>query len=168
MLSRYNYTLKSLNPVLSRVKSPSVYEHTKTILWPNSCIQKRSVMESAQDESPGVTLEELPKSNTFTCKLPADPAFETPKSSHHAPRETLGPRLVRGALFTYVRPESTDSSELLCVSDNAMKDIGLKEEEKKKQLFKDVVSGNHIFWTEDNGGIYPWAQCYGGKFSYFC
>ncbi|EDN04189.1 conserved hypothetical protein [Histoplasma mississippiense (nom. inval.)] len=68
---------------------------------------------SSNSVTAGVSLDELPKSNNFTSKLPADPAFETPESSHNAPREALGPRLVKGALFTYVRPEPTDQPELL-------------------------------------------------------
>ena len=52
-----------------------------------------------------MSLANLPKSNVFTSKLPADPAFETPESSHKSSRKALGPRLVKGALFTYVRPE---------------------------------------------------------------
>ncbi|ODH48876.1 hypothetical protein GX48_05022 [Paracoccidioides brasiliensis] len=110
----------------------------------------------------GVSLDDIPKSSNFTSKLPPDPAFETPESSHNAPREALGPRLVKGALFTYVRPETTDQPELLSVSPRALRDLGLKEGEEKSAQFRDIVSGNKIFWTQENGGIYPWAQCYGG------
>ncbi|OJD19998.1 hypothetical protein AJ78_00013 [Emergomyces pasteurianus Ep9510] len=110
----------------------------------------------------GVSIDELPKSNNFTSKLPPDPAFETPESSHNAPREALGPRLVKGALFTYIRPEPTDQPELLSVSLRALRDIGLKEGEEKTAQFHDLVSGNKLFWDKVNGGIYPWAQCYGG------
>lgn len=113
--------------------------------------------------STGTSLGELPKSNVFTSKLPPDPAFETPASSHSAPRETLGPRMVRGALYTYVRPEPTEEPELLGVSSRAMEDLGLKPGEELTPEFKEVVSGNKIFWDEENGGVYPWAQCYGGK-----
>ncbi|KAK2795400.1 hypothetical protein FQN52_005165 [Onygenales sp. PD_12] len=100
----------------------------------------------------GVSLDELPKTNNFTSKLPPDPAFETPESSHNAPRETLGPRLVKGALFTYVRPEPTARPELLSVSPRALKDIGLKEEEEKSPQFREFVSGNKIFWDPEKGG----------------
>ncbi|KAK2801073.1 hypothetical protein FQN50_007881 [Emmonsiellopsis sp. PD_5] len=110
----------------------------------------------------GLALDELPKTNNFTSKLPPDPAFETPESSHNAPRETLGPRLVKGALFTYVCPEPTQRPELLSVSPRALKDIGLREEEEKSPQFREFVSGNKIFWNPDKGGVYPWAQCYGG------
>ena len=107
------------------------------------------------------TLGELAKSNVFTTKLPSDPAFETPESSHNAPRQALGPRLVRGALYTYVRPEPVEEPELLGVSPRAMEDIGLKSGEENTPEFRALVAGNKIFW--DNGvGIYPWAQCYGG------
>ena len=109
------------------------------------------------------TLEDLPKSNVFTTKLPPDPKFKTPSLSYKATRENLGPRMVRGALYTYVRPEGTESPELLAVSHSAMRDIGLKEGEEKTQDFKDLVAGNKIFWDpETETGIYPWAQCYGG------
>lgn len=114
----------------------------------------------------GTSLADLPKSNVFTSKLPPDPAFETPESSHKAPRETLGPRMVKGALFTYVRPEQADEPELLGVSPRAMEDLGLKLEEEQTPQFKALVSGNKIWWSEEKGGIYPWAQCYGGKCFY--
>ncbi|KAF9885445.1 hypothetical protein FE257_012881 [Aspergillus nanangensis] len=110
----------------------------------------------------GSSLSELPKSSVFTSKLPPDPAFETPESSHGAPRETLGPRMVKGALYTFVRPESAEEAELLDVSPKAMKDLGLSPEEEHTSQFKELVSGNKIFWNEESGGIYPWAQCYGG------
>lgn len=108
------------------------------------------------------TLATIPKSNTFTSKLPPDPAFETPKQSHDAPRETLGPRIVKGAMFTYVRPEAAEEPELLGVSPRAMEDIGLQSGEEKTEEFTSLVSGNKIFWNEEEGGVYPWAQCYGG------
>lgn len=112
----------------------------------------------------GVSLSDLPKSNTFTSKLPADPAFETPESSHGAPRESLGPRIVKGALYTYVRPEPSSEPELLGVSPRAMADIGIRQGEEKTQEFQDLVAGNKIFWDEGSKkGVYPWAQCYGGE-----
>jgi hypothetical protein len=110
----------------------------------------------------GVSLAELPKSNVFTTRLPPDPAFETPESSHNAPRETLGPRLVKGALYTFVRPEPAEETELLSVSPKAMNDLGLKMGEELTPQFQALVSGNEICWNAKNGGIYPWAQCYGG------
>lgn len=112
---------------------------------------------------PGETLETLPKSKTFTSCLPSDPEFELPIKSFNAPRKDLGPRMVKGALYTYVRPEETESPELLGISHSAMKDIGLKQREETTQDFKDMVAGNKIFWDkETETGIYPWAQCYGG------
>ncbi|KAJ5090404.1 hypothetical protein N7532_009088 [Penicillium argentinense] len=113
--------------------------------------------------SAGVTLAELPKSNVFTSKLPADPAFKTPEASHKAPRETLGPRMVRGALFTYVRPEPAEEAELLGVSPRAMQDLGLDPSEENSSHLQALVAGNEFPWSEEKGGIYPWAQCYGGE-----
>ena len=111
----------------------------------------------------GVSLQDLPKSNTFTSNLPPDPDFKTPSESHKAPRGDLGPRMVKGALFTYVRPEQTQDPESLGVSRTAMRDIGLANGQEDTEDFKSVVAGNKFFWDNDTeDGIYPWAQCYGG------
>src|SRR5437762_6088049 len=110
-----------------------------------------------------LSFNDLPKTHVFTSKLPPDPAFPTPLDSHKAPRESLGPRLVKGALFTYIRPEPAMEPELLAVSPAALRDIGLAEGAEKTEEFKEVVSGNRILgWDEETGeGVYPWAQCYG-------
>ena len=113
--------------------------------------------------SDGVSIQDLPKSDNFTAHLPPDPEYRTPSDSFDAPREDLGPRLVKGALYTFVRPEITENPELLAVSHTALKDIGLKEGEEETQDFKALVAGNKFFWDKDTkSGIYPWAQCYGG------
>ena len=108
------------------------------------------------------TLAELPKSHNFTSKLPADPAFPTPADSDRAPRQKLGPRMVRDALFTYIKPETADEPELLGVSSRAMEDLGLHDDEVQTQEFLDLVAGNKIYWSEDSAGSYPWAQAYAG------
>ncbi|KAF2746717.1 UPF0061-domain-containing protein [Sporormia fimetaria CBS 119925] len=126
-----------------------------------SHLQQPSINGSSQSLH---TLATLPKSNVFTSNLPPDPEFPTPESSHNAPRDKLGPRQVKNALFTYVRPEITHSPELLAVSPLAMQDLGLKPEEAETEEFKQVFAGNKILtWDEEKKeGIYPWAQCYGG------
>lgn len=111
------------------------------------------------------TLQSLPKSSVFTQNLPPDAAFPTPEDSHDAPRQTLGPRMVKEALYTYVRPDPQGDSELLGVSQRALQDLGLKEEEAQSEEFQQVVSGQKILtWDPEkpDEGIYPWAQCYGG------
>ncbi|CRG83233.1 UPF0061 protein [Talaromyces islandicus] len=111
---------------------------------------------------PGVTLAAIPKSSTFTSKLPPDPAVETPTISHNVPRDALkASRMVREAMYTYVCPESAKEPELLSVSPKAMADIGLQASEAQTEDFRSLVAGNKIFWSEEEGGIYPWAQCYG-------
>src|SRR5271170_158450 len=108
------------------------------------------------------SLRDLPKSNNFTSKLPPDPAFPSPADSHRAPRPKLGPRMVKDALYTFVRPEPTEEPELLGISSKALEDIGLADTEAQSEEFKSIVAGNKIPWSEEDGGIYPWAQCYGG------
>jgi uncharacterized protein YdiU (UPF0061 family) len=122
-----------------------------------------SAPSSQSDE--GVTLAALPKSWHFTSALPADPLFPTPADSHKAAREDLGPRQVRGALFTWVRPEMQKEPELLAVSPAAMRDLGLAQSEAETDDFKETVAGNKMHgWDSEtlSGPGYPWAQCYGG------
>lgn len=111
----------------------------------------------------GVSLQDLPKSDTFTSNLPPDPEFPTPSASHNAPRQALGPRMVKGALYTFVRPEETSDPELLGVSPAALRDIGLQHGQEHTPDFKALVAGNKTYWDPSTKtGIYPWAQCYGG------
>ncbi|TEY46820.1 hypothetical protein BOTCAL_0313g00110 [Botryotinia calthae] len=110
------------------------------------------------------SLADLPKSWTFTSSLPPDPLFPTPAASHKTARDEIGPRQVKGALFSWVRPEHSINPELLAVSPNAMRDLGIKEGEESTEEFKQTVAGNKILgWDEEKlEGGYPWAQCYGG------
>lgn len=113
----------------------------------------------------GVTLSALPKSWHFTSSLPPDPLWPTPADSHKTPRDDIRPRQVRGALFSWVRPEPQPSAELLAVSPPAFRDLGLSLSEAKTDLFLQTAVGNHIWgWDEStqSGEGYPWAQCYGG------
>jgi serine/tyrosine/threonine adenylyltransferase len=112
----------------------------------------------------GASLADLPKSWKFTSSLPSDPKFPTPAISHKTPRDDIEPRQVRGALFTWVRPEEAKEPELLVVSPAAMHDLGIIEGEENTEEFKQLVAGNRLLgWDEDKGeGGYPWAMCYGG------
>jgi serine/tyrosine/threonine adenylyltransferase len=114
----------------------------------------------------GRSIGEIPKSSVFTDNLSADPLFPTPASSYKASRSELGPRLVRNALYTFVRPEEKPGAKLVAVSERAMKDIGLAPGEEKTEEFQAMMAGNKILWDpETEKGIYPWAQCYGGGYS---
>ncbi|KFH41625.1 hypothetical protein ACRE_076680 [Hapsidospora chrysogenum ATCC 11550] len=112
----------------------------------------------------GVSLKDLPKSWRFTEALPPDSVYPTPADSHKTPRDQIRPRQVRGALFTWVRPEEQKDPELLSVSPAALRDIGISPEEAKTEDFRQFVAGNRLYgWDYDKlEGGYPWAQCYGG------
>ncbi|RKF75323.1 UPF0061 protein C20G4.05c [Golovinomyces cichoracearum] len=112
----------------------------------------------------GFSLVDLPKSWTFTSSLPPDPKFATPATSHKTPRDSIEPRQVKGALFTWIRPEETEKPELLAVSPRALRDLGIREDDVESDEFKQTVAGNRILgWDEEKEiGGYPWAQCYGG------
>ncbi|KAA8909580.1 hypothetical protein FN846DRAFT_776207 [Sphaerosporella brunnea] len=114
--------------------------------------------------SAGLPLKDLPKSSVFTSKLPSDPAFPTPAASAAAPLEKLGPRMVKEALYTFVRPTPcTKTPELLVISPAAFRDLGLSLSEAETPEFQHLVAGNGSYEQgADEDGIYPWAQCYGG------
>ena len=127
---------------------------------------------SSPSASPGYSLRDLPKTNVFTSSLPADSTVPKPSVSHKLPRdhEDLYPRMVKDALYTFVRPEHTQEPELLAVSPAAMKDLGIKEGEEKSNEFLQTLAGNTIVSLQEDGpdadipddAVYPWAQCYGG------
>ena len=112
-------------------------------------------------------IRDLPKSNNFTQKLPPDPQYPTPASSHNEDRAKLGPRLVREAAYTYVRPDGFEKSELVGVSQAALRDLAIDPATVDSEEFKDTVAGRKILTLENgtepgDNDIYPWAQCYGG------
>jgi serine/tyrosine/threonine adenylyltransferase len=95
------------------------------------------------------SLSALPKTNVFTSRLPPDPRYKTPNESHKAARGKLLPEIVRGGLYTFVRPTKVEEPELLAVSPAALKDLGIAEDAIKSSEFVDVVSGNRILGWED-------------------
>ncbi|KAI8963066.1 UPF0061-domain-containing protein [Daldinia sp. FL1419] len=127
----------------------------------------RFLTNGAANHAANVTassINEIPKSWNFTSKLPPDPLLPTPADSYKTPREQIVPRLVPGALFSWVRPQPVERPELLAVSPAAMRDLGIKEGDEKTDDFRQTVAGNKIQgWDEEKlEGGYPWAQCYGG------
>ncbi|KAI0596100.1 hypothetical protein F4775DRAFT_566549 [Biscogniauxia sp. FL1348] len=120
---------------------------------------------SAITAATAASINDIPKSWTFTSKLPADPTFPTPAASHKTPRDQITPRQVRDALFTWVRPQPVTSPELLAVSPAALRDLGIRDDDPATNPdFVATVAGNKLQgWDEEaQEGGYPWAQCYGG------
>ena len=119
---------------------------------------------SSNSSYSGASLAALPKSWNFTSSLPPDEKFPTPSVSHKTARDDIGPRMVKEALFTWVRPEESMEPELLSVSPVALRDLGIQEGEEKTEEFRQTVAGNKLWgWNEEKQeGGYPWAQCYGG------
>jgi len=61
-------------------------------------------------------------------------------------------------MFTWVTPEGREPHpEVLAVSDDAMRTLGLKPGEEKRADFKHLMAGNLLV-----EGIMPWAANYGG------
>ena len=94
-------------------------------------------------------IADLPKSNNFTQKLPPDEEYATPAVSHKAERSKLGPRLVKKAAYTFVRPDPFEKNELLSVSKTALKDLAIDPASVESQEFKDTVAGSRIITLED-------------------
>ncbi|KAI0125013.1 hypothetical protein BJ170DRAFT_585212 [Xylariales sp. AK1849] len=112
----------------------------------------------------GGSINDIPKTWSFTSKLPPDSLFPTPADSHKTPRDQIGPRQVRDAIFTWVRPQPVESTELLSTSPSALRDLGIDPADTRSEDFVSTVAGNKIQgWDEDRQeGGYPWAQLYGG------
>ncbi|GAB7333157.1 hypothetical protein MBLNU13_g04819t1 [Cladosporium sp. NU13] len=120
---------------------------------------------STNGASKQFNIRDLPKSNNFTQKLPTDSQYPTPQASHNEDRRKLGPRLVKNAAFTYVRPEIFEKTELVGVSQTALKDLAIDPASTKDEDFKDTVAGRKIITIDGepkDDDVYPWAQCYGG------
>jgi uncharacterized protein YdiU (UPF0061 family) len=138
---------------------------------------QNALYDSTKTNEKTFSITDLPKSNNFTTKLPPDQNFPTPSSSHAVERKELGPRLVKSAAYTYVRPDPPTKYEVLAVSPAALQTLAIDPSSTDSQEFKDTVSGNKILtWDEAKASesnmlpeeqqrreqIYPWAQCYGG------
>lgn len=124
-----------------------------------------STSTSANGASKQFNIRDLPKSNNFTQKLPTDQQYPTPQASHKEDRRKLGPRLVKNAAYTYVRPEIFEKTELVGVSQTALKDLAIDPASTKDEDFKDTVVGRKIITIDGepkDDDVYPWAQCYGG------
>jgi len=83
--------------------------------------------------------------NKFSKELPKDP------HGHSSPRQ------VNESCFSIVMPKKTKNPELLHVSLEMLKEIGLSEEEAKSKEFLNVFTGNDVLPKTD-----PYAMCYGG------
>jgi uncharacterized protein YdiU (UPF0061 family) len=73
--------------------------------------------------------------------------------------------MVKNAAFTYVRPESFEKTELVGVSQTALKDLAIDPASVNEEDFRNTVAGNKILTIDGEpkeGDVYPWAQCYGG------
>lgn len=83
--------------------------------------------------------------HTFINKLPADSIQENSR------------RQVANACFSYVTPKKTSNPEILHVSPEMLKTLGLTDADAKSEDFKKVFTGNKVFESTK-----PYAMCYGG------
>jgi uncharacterized protein YdiU (UPF0061 family) len=83
--------------------------------------------------------------DTFNKKLDIDPITENYV------------RQVSGAFMSLVAPTSVANPSLIHVSDDMLKELGLRQEDTQSDEFLKVFSGNKIY-----SGTQPFAMCYGG------
>lgn len=136
-----------------------------TLVSRTNAFQKYHSMSTQDGLHPPTTIEEIPKTWSFTSNLPPDPLYPTPKSSHETERRKLGPRTVKSALYTFVRPAPTQDPQLLATSAAALHDLNIESSSSKSPGFLSVVSGNTVLGYDESDSsskAYPWAQCYGG------
>ena len=81
----------------------------------------------------------------FNNQLPADPILANTR------------RQVENSCFSYATPKQTAKPELLHVSPEMLKNIGLYEADAKSEDFLNVFTGNQVFQN-----TMPYAMCYGG------
>jgi uncharacterized protein YdiU (UPF0061 family) len=82
--------------------------------------------------------------DTFNTELPADPI-------------TVLSRRQVNACFSYVTPTKTSSPELVHVSDETLKMIGLQKSDGLTEEFLNIFTGNKVV-----SNTTPYAMCYGG------
>jgi len=83
--------------------------------------------------------------NTFINELPADPILENSR------------RQVEKACFSFVTPKKTKNPELLHVSPEMLKELGLSLEDIKSKSFLNIFTGHSVLENTK-----PYAMCYGG------
>ena len=83
--------------------------------------------------------------DTFNSELPADPIQENTR------------RQVDKTCFSYVTPKQTANPELLHVSPEMLKNLGLSEEDSQTEEFLKVFTGNTVL-----SNTKPYAMCYAG------
>ncbi|MBT8325500.1 MAG: YdiU family protein, partial [Winogradskyella sp.] len=81
----------------------------------------------------------------FNKELPADPVLENKR------------RQVTKSCFSFVSPTSTSNPELIHVSPEMLKNLGLSESDSRNNQFLEVFTGNSILPNTN-----PYAMCYGG------
>ncbi|MCK8479378.1 protein adenylyltransferase SelO [Psychroserpens algicola] len=88
---------------------------------------------------------QLNTKNSFTQNLPADPILENSR------------RQVKSACFSYVIPKSPSQPEILHVSRDMAKTLGITEADISTKAFLNVFSGQQVLENTR-----PYAMCYGG------
>ena len=83
--------------------------------------------------------------DTFTASLPADPVLSNTR------------RQVEKACFSYVVPKKTNKPELLHVSLDMIKALGLEAQDAKQDVFFNTLTGQTVYPNTT-----PYAMCYGG------
>lgn len=81
----------------------------------------------------------------FTSQLPADPILENSR------------RQVSNACFSYVTPKKTANPEIIHVSDDMLRTLGLTKKDSATKEFLNVFTGNSVMPNTK-----PYAMCYGG------
>ena len=81
----------------------------------------------------------------FNKILPADPVLENSR------------RQVANACFSYVNPKQTSKPQLMHVSPEMLKNLGISEKDAKSTDFLNIFTGNKVLQNTK-----PYAMCYGG------
>lgn len=107
-------------------------------------------------------LSNLPKTSSFTSKLSADPQVKTPTEALSSPLISK-PRILESGAFCYTLPEKRKSYKYLTSSENALKDLGLDQDEVTSLDFQSIVSGQYYHDPKFmESAPFPYSMCYAG------
>lgn len=107
-------------------------------------------------------LSSIPKTSSFTSKLPPDPLVRTPADALSSPLISK-PRILEAGAFCYTLPEKRKSYKYLTSSEIALKDLGLDADEVKNPEFQSIVSGEYYHDPKFMDNVpFPYSMCYAG------
>lgn len=111
------------------------------------------------------TFRKIPKLSSFTASIPADSMINSVELAKENAKDIIRtPRILKDGGFSWSLPEPRKDYEYLSSSQQALKDLGLPENEPGSEEYRKIVSGQFYEGNdfEKDGFPFPYAQAYAG------